>query len=442
MTLIIIIGAVALLLLFFNLLLLLKVAAETAQQNRRGGEIERAVRDEIASNRGELNRALGENRQELLNALKMFGDSQQRQLTLFSDRMRQFTEGVDGKFMSFQTMTAENQEKLRTVVDGNLKSMQESNVKKLDEMRQTVDEKLRESVEKRFNESFKLISERLDQVHKGLGEMQTLANGVGDLKKVLSNVKTRGNLGEIQLAAILEECLAPEQYETNVATRPGSAERVEFAVKMPGRNADSPVYLPIDSKFPVEDYQRLLEAYDNSPVLGPGEMEIRFKAFENAVRKNARDISEKYINPPGTTDFAIMFVPTEGLYAEILRRRGLFESLNRDLRIAVVGPANLVAFLNSLQMGFRTLAIEKRSSEVWTVLGAIKTEFGKFGDVLEKTRKKLEQAANEIDQAGVRSRAIHRKLRNIQELPAAESARLLDDIPDLEIDVVEAADEN
>jgi DNA recombination protein RmuC len=398
-----------------------------------------ALRDETARNREELNGSMRDNRQELMNSFKLLGDIQQRQLGQFGERMDHFSERNDRKLQGFQESLGGQLEKIREAMDSGLKNIQADNGKKLDEMRQVVDEKLRESVEKRFNESFKLISERLDLVHKGLGEMQTLANGVGDLKKVLTNVKTRGNLGEIQLANILEQCLSPDQYDTNVAVRPNTSERVEFCVKMPGRSSDDrPLYLPIDSKFPVEDYQRLMDAYEQPG----GELESAQRAFESAVRKCARDIHQKYIYPPYTTDFAIMFVPTEGLYAEILRRGTLFESLNRDYKIAVVGPANLMAFLNSLQMGFRTLAIEKRSSEVWNVLGAVKTEFGKFGDVLEKTRRRLELAANEISNAGVRTRAIQRKLRDVQELPAAEATELLGDSletpgPDVEPEDVE-----
>jgi len=321
-------------------------------------------------------------------------------------------------------------EKIRETIEIKLKSIQDDNNKRLEEMRKTVYEKLQETVEKRFNESFKLISERLEQVHKGLGEMQTLASGVGDLKKVLTNVKTRGNLGEIQLGAILEQILSPEQYEQNATVKKGSLERVEYVVKLPDKNTENElVLLPIDSKFPTEDYQRLLDAYEHSK-----DIDIASKQFENSVKKNAKDIRDKYINPPITTDFAIMFVPTEGLYAEIVRRTGLFEVLQRDFKILVVGPTNLGAFLNSLQMGFRTLAIEKRSSEVWETLGNVKNEFGKFGDVLEKAKKKLQEASNVIDQAGVRSRAIERNLKSVQELPQGETTTLLDEVIDVEIE--------
>lgn len=317
-------------------------------------------------------------------------------------------------------------DKTRETVETRLGALQDENNKKLEEMRATVDEKLQSSVEKRFNESFKLISDRLEQVHKGLGEMQTLASGVGDLKKVLTNVKTRGSLGEVQLGAILEEIFSVDQYEQNASVKTGGQERVEYAIKLPGRNADNqPLLLPIDSKFPNEDYQRLLDAYENVANLDGKTMDAIGKQFENAVRKCAKDINDKYINPPTTTDFAILFVPTEGLYAEILRRPGLFDSIRRELRVTIVGPTNLVAFLSALQMGFRTLAIEKRSSEVWSILGAVKKEFSLFGAVLATTKKKLEQATKTIDDAGVRTRAIERHLRKVEELPQEQAAALI-----------------
>lgn len=361
--------------------------------------IERSLPDEFARSRKELQ----DNREELNKSLKDNREEQSKSI-----------------------------EKIRETIEIKLKSIQDDNNKRLEEMRKTVDEKLQETVEKRFTESFKLISERLEQVHKGLGEMQTLASGVGDLKKVLTNVKTRGNLGEIQLGAILEQILSPEQYEQNAAVKKGSLERVEYVVKLPDKNTENQiVLLPIDSKFPTEDYQRLLDAYEHSK-----DIDAASKQFENSVKKNAKDIRDKYINPPITTDFAIMFVPTEGLYAEIVRRTGLFEMLQREFKILVVGPTNLGAFLSSLQMGFRTLAIEKRSSEVWETLGNVKNEFGKFGDVLEKAKKKLQEASNVIDQAGVRTRAIERNLKNVQELPQGKTMTLLDDVIDVDTDDV------
>lgn len=393
------------------------------------------IRDEFSRNRGESQKSLKENREELTNALKSFGDQFTLNVKDFNDLQKQKFDDLVNRQESIKKDTEEKLKEIRETVEGKLKSIQEDNNTKLEEMRKTVDEKLQETVEKRFTESFKLISERLEQVHKGLGEMQTLASGVGDLKKVLTNVKTRGNLGEIQLGAILEQILSPEQYTQNALIKEGSQERVEYAIKLPGKSKDDrSLLLPIDSKFPNEDYQRLIEAYDNIANLNPKDVETSIKQFENSVKKNAKDIKDKYINPPVTTDFAIMFVPTEGLYAEILRRTGLFEYLQRDMKITVVGPTNLVAFLSSLQMGFKTLAIEKRSSEVWEVLGAVKTEFGAFGTVLEKTKKKLEEATNVIDKAGVRSRAIERKLKTVQELPQEKTIALLGESIEIEQD--------
>jgi DNA recombination protein RmuC len=312
----------------------------------------------------------------------------------------------------------------RETVEQRLTLLQKQNEDKLEQMRLTVDEKLQETVNKRFNDSFKMISERLEQVQKGLGEMQQLASGVSDLKKVLSNVKTRGNLGEYQLGAILEQVLSPEQYIENAQVKLRSQERVEFAVVMPGKPDDDSLLLPIDSKFPVEDYERLLEAYDGE---GEESVEVIAKRLELRIKSFARDIRDKYINPPQTTDFAIMFVPTEGLYAEVLRRPALFETLQREYRVTVVGPTNLVAFLSSLQMGFRTLAIEKRSSEVWKILGAVKSEFTKFEGMLEGVQKKLDAASKDIDRIKSKSSNINRKMGKVQELPATEAAGLLGD---------------
>ena len=408
--------------------------------------IDPLLRDEFARSREENQKASKDNREELTNSFKVLGDNlsktvtdlsnaQKNQFEVFNNFQKQKFEDFVNRQENIKKETENKLKEIRETVEGKLKNLQEDNNKQLEAMRKTVDEKLQETVEKRFNESFKLISERLEQGHKGLGEMQSLATGVGDLKKVLTNVKTRGNLGEIQLGAILEQILSPEQYEQNAATKDGSQERVEYVIKLPNKsNDDKSLLLPIDSKFPNEDYQRLLEAYDNTSNLNPKDIEIISKQFENSVKKNAKDIREKYINPPVTTDFAIMFVPTEGLYAEILRRTGLFETLQRDFKITVVGPANLVAFLSSLQMGFKTLAIEKRSSEVWEILGAVKTEFGNFGNVLEKTKKKLQEAANVIDKAGIRSRAIERKLRTVEKLPQEQSIELLGEAIEIEED--------
>ena len=307
------------------------------------------------------------------------------------------------------------QEKMRLALDSQLKAIREENEKKLEEMRKTVDENLKETVEKRFNESFKLISERLEQVHKGLGEMKHLASGVDDLRNVLSNVKTRGNLGEIQLGSILEQILSSCQFEPQKSVREGSQERVDYVIKLPDKNSsDRMLLLPIDSKFPTEDYQRLLDAIEAR--IPDNELRSVSNSFEASVKKCAKDIHDKYINPPVTTDFAIMFVPTEGLYAEIVRRTDLFETLQRVYKVTVVGPTNLAAFLSSLQMGFRTLAIERRSNEVWEILGVVKTEFRKFGDVVDNIKKKIDSAAKEIDTVGTRTRAIERSLKSISEV--------------------------
>jgi DNA recombination protein RmuC len=398
-------------------------------------KVDPLIRDEFGRNREESQRSFKENREELNQSFKLLGDTltktvaelsntQKGQFELFSNRQEQIRKDSEA-----------NLKEIRETVEKKLQTLQEENSKKLEEMRKVVDEKLQETVEKRFNESFKLINERLEQVHKGLGEMQSLASGVGDLKKVLTNVKTRGNLGEIQLGAILEQILSPEQYEQNAVVRENSSERVEYVIKLPGKNNDDKsLLLPVDSKFPNEDYQRLLDVYENTTDISSRDRETVAKQFENSVKKSAKDIRDKYINPPVTTDFAILFVPTEGLYAEILRRTGLFETLQRDYKITVVGPTNFVAFLSSLQMGFKTLAIEKRSSEVWEVLGAVKTQFSSFGDILEKTKKKLEQATNVIDQAGVRSRAIERKLRTVQELPNEQTVEMLGEAIEIEED--------
>jgi DNA recombination protein RmuC len=320
-------------------------------------------------------------------------------------------------------MTRLNEQKLeemRRTMETQLRSIQEDNTKQLEQMRAVVDEKLQSTLEKRLADSFKQVSDRLEQVYKGLGEMRTLATGVGDLKKVLTNVKTRGTWGEIRLSHILEQILSPEQYAANVATRKNSSERVEFAIKLPGRDGerDSVIWLPIDAKFPQEDYQRLLDAQE---AADKDSADKSLKSLDQRIKAEAKNIRDKYIDPPHTTDFGIMFLPVEGLYAEVLRRPGLCDQLQRDFRIVVTGPTTLAALLNSLQMGFRTLAIQKRSSEVWELLGVVKTEFGKFGDVLAKTKKKLQEASNTIDSAEVRTRAIERKLRKVQEIPRDEA---------------------
>ena len=365
-----------------------------------------------------------ESRTELKENLEVFKRELNDALKDYKERLReQFTEFE----RSQKTQNIANSEKiseLKLSLEKSVKTMQEGNEKKLEEMRKTVDEKLNETLEKRLGESFKQVSERLEAVHKGLGEMQTLAVSVGDLKKVMSNVKSRGVLGEYQLQNIIEDLLTNEQYEKNVKTKVGSGAVVEFAIKMPhGNNLEKILWLPIDSKFPKEDYEALVDAYDKGDI---DKIEEYRKAFINGIKKNAKDIREKYIDPPNTTEYGIMFLPYESLFGEVLRVPGLFEQLQKDYKITITGPTTLSALLNSLQMGFRTLAIEKRSSEVWDLLGAVKTEFGQFGDVLAKTKKKLIEATNVIDTSEVRTRSIERKLRNVQELPAGETKLILD----------------
>ncbi|MGA2230798.1 MAG: DNA recombination protein RmuC [Tepidisphaeraceae bacterium] len=347
--------------------------------------VERGLRGDLAANRQELSAALAQSRQEMTLGLKGLGDA-----------------------LNIQ----------RGTVDERLKQIQESNTRQLDLMRQTVDEKLQSALERRLGESFKIVSERLEAVHKGLGEMQTLAIGVGDLRKALTNVKTRGVWGEVQLHALLEQVLMPDQYAANFMARDGG-DRVEFAVKMPGQcEEDSDgLWLPIDAKFPLEDYQRLVEAQERADA--PAAEEAG-KQLELRIRNCAATICDKYINPPRTTAFAILFLPTEGLFAEVLRRRGLEEGVRRDFRVTIAGPTTLWAILSGLQMGFHTLAIQRRSSEVWDLLAAVKGEWGKYGELLAKVQKKLQEASNTIDQVETRSRAIGRKLRDVQDLPASE----------------------
>jgi DNA recombination protein RmuC len=320
--------------------------------------------------------------------------------------------------MAMTRLNEEKMEFMRKTMATQLRAMQADNTKKLEQMRATVDEKLQSTLEKRLGESFRQVSERLEQVYKGLGEMRSLATGVGDLKKVLTNVKTRGTWGEIRLSHILEQILTPDQYESN--------DRVEFAIKLPGQDTDRDkiIWLPIDAKFPQEDYQRLLDAQE---AADKEQAEKSVKNLEARIKAEARHIKEKYLDPPNTTDFGIMFLPVEGLYAEVLRRPGLCDTLQREYRIVITGPTTLAALLNSLQMGFRTLAIEKRSSEVWELLGAVKTQFSKFGDVLAKTKKKLQEASNTIDKAEVRTRAIERKLSKVQEIPQSDTPGLIEE---------------
>ena len=337
------------------------------------------------------------------------------------------TKGVDDGFRDNRKEIATNLQTIQKTVDSRVKDLQTDNAKKLEEMRLTVDEKLQASVEKRFNESFKTISEQLTSVYKGLGEMKNLATGVGDLKKVMEGVKTRGIYGEVQLNSIISDILSPNQYQENINTKPGSADRVEFAVKMPGREEDHETYLPIDSKLPVENYSRLIAAYDQG---NKADIITFQKALATDVKEQAKKISTKYIEPPFTTDFGMMFVPTESLYAEILRIPGLSDEIRQKYNISITSPSTLPVTLSGLLMGFRTVAIEKRSSEVWQVLGAIKTQFNKFGDLLEATKKKLQESANKIDAAATTSRQIERRLKEVESLPTADSIKLIGEIDD------------
>jgi DNA recombination protein RmuC len=362
-------------------------------------------------------------REEVIAALSRITETTTRTMGELANVQKVQLEAMSSAIGKLSDSNEKKLEAVRVTVEGKLQSMQIDNAKQLDQMRQTVDEKLQGTLEKRLGESFKQVSERLEQVHKGLGEMQTLATGVGDLKKVLTNVKTRGTWGEVQLGALLEQVLNPDQFSANVSTKDGG-ERVEFAIKLPGQGADKneAVWLPIDAKFPIEDYQRLIEAQERADVEG---VDVAGKQLENRVKTCARDIREKYLNPPKTTDFGILFLPIEGLFAEVIRRPGLTEIIQRECRVVIAGPTTLWSILNSLQMGFRTLAIQKRSSEVWNLLAAVKTEWTKYGEVLDAVQKKLQQASDTIEKAKARSRAVGRKLKDVQELPVGEAIALL-----------------
>ncbi|TAK90455.1 MAG: DNA recombination protein RmuC [Aquabacterium sp.] len=479
---------IALSLLVLIVLLLLWLALRPARQNdeavlklgadlnqalqQRSEQIERNLRDEVARSatgtRQEIGAALGTFQQTLLTQQGDATRTQNEQLDSFRVQLAAMQQGVadslrdtthqqslqaaglreaqaqalarfneaqeaalrrlgEGVAEQLRVLSEANERRLtevRNTVENRLQALQADNEKKLEQMRQTVDEKLHATLEARLGESFKQVAERLELVHRGLGEMQRLASDVGSLNRVLNNVKTRGIFGEVQLAGLLEQVFTPEQYAVNVETVPGSGARVEFAIKLPGQGgADSqPLWLPIDAKFPREDYERLLEAQDRADAPA---VEASAKAVEQRLRLEARTIRDKYLGPPHTSDFAILFVPTEGLYAEALRRPGLVEAMQREYRVMLAGPTTLLATLNSLQMGFRTLALEKRSSEVWQVLGAVKTEFGKFGDVLAKTRKKLEEASNTISSVETRTRVMGRALKQVEAMPDSQAQALL-----------------
>ncbi|MFN3493054.1 MAG: DNA recombination protein RmuC [Hydrogenophaga sp.] len=451
--------------------LLLQAQANAQRLERREGELRREIGDNARSGRQEMQQTLATfqetlSRQEaeatrtqnaqldafaqqLLQLRGTLGDTltaqlqalglslnsqaaeatrtQNAQIDAFAQQLVQLrgtlAETLTRQLQDMSEGNARRLAEIRTTLDAQLAQLQHSNAAKLDEMRATVDEKLQTTLQARLGESFKQVADRLEAVHKGLGEMQTLAQGVGDLKHLLSNVKTRGMFGEAQLAALLEQVFAPDQYATQVATRPGSRNMVDFAIRLPGRGEDgAPCWLPIDAKFPNEDYERLLEAQQRADA--PGAEEAG-RALEGAIRREAKSMAEKYLEPPHTTDFAILFLPTEGLYAEVLRRPGLMEVLQREHRVTLAGPTTLMAMLNSLQMGFRTLALEKRSSEVWQVLGAVKTEFGKFGDVLARVKNQTQTVLNTLESAETRSRAMGRALKTVEALPQERASALL-----------------
>ena len=415
-------------------------AAEQARQSRTellasmqtgNDRLERELRREISDTsrggRQELAQSFATFQQTLVGQSAEATRTQSTQIDAFGQQLsllqKTLSDTLTTQLLSLSDTNARRMNEVRETLDAQLAQLQTSNAAKLDEMRATVDEKLQTTLHARLGESFKQVADRLEQVHKGLGEMQALAQGVGDLKHLLTNVKTRGIFGEAQLAALLEQVFVPDQYAAQIATRPGSKNVVDFAIKLPGKSLDGqPLWLPIDAKFPNEDYERLLDAQGRADVAAS---EAAGKALEARIRLEAKSIAEKYVEPPFTTDFAILFLPTEGLYAEVLRRPGLMEALQREHRITLAGPTTLLAMLSALQMGFRTLALEKRSSEVWQVLGAVKTEFGKFGDVLAKVKSQTEGVLSTLGQAETRSRAMGRVLRQVEALPDARAQAVL-----------------
>jgi DNA recombination protein RmuC len=385
---------------------------------------ERTLKDEFERNRRENQETAKTNREELTRSLLSFEEKFTANIKELNELIRQKFGDFNKQQIDINKQASDHMKLIQESIEKHLLSIREDNTKQLNEMRKTVDEKLQTTLEKRLSESFKLVSERLELVHKGLGEMQNIANGVGDLKKVLSNVKTRGVLGEYQLGNILEQILTPDQYGKNVATKKGSQANVEYAIKLPGKSTDEEVWMPVDSKFPIESYEVLLAAYE---IGVPEDIEKAQKVLIKSVEGFAREISEKYIDPPHTTDFGIMFLPVESLYAEILRHPGLFETLQRKYKITITGPTTLSALLNSLQMGFRTLAVQKRSSEVWNVLGAVKNEFGKFSEQLSKVQKQLNTASGSLETLrSTRTNQIERRLRNVETLDPIESKEVLE----------------
>jgi DNA recombination protein RmuC len=459
--LLIVLVALAALVLLLQLALLLRGRGDPGLSSKLdalkddSARVERTLREEQRAGREELQQGFDRFRGHLGEQLNGMSVRQAERIDDFGQRLAALTDGTSQGLQSlalqltedarksraettlalnhfgeqqqqrFAALGAEHEKRMgevRATLEAKLGAIQQDNAAKLEQMRATVDEKLQSTLETRLGQSFQLVSDRLEAVQRGLGEMQNLATGVGDLKRVLSNVKRRGILGEVQLGGLLEDLLTAEQYAANVATVPGSSERVEYAIRMPGQEDGENVYLPIDSKFPVEDYQRLLEAQDAADAEAAA---LAGRALEARVREEAKRIRSKYVAAPHTTDFAVLFLPTEGLYAEVLRRPGLFESLQRDQRVMVAGPTTLSALLNSLQMGFRTLAIAKRSSEVWKLLGAVKSEFGKFGLVLEKAERQLNTVSKSISDAGKKTRTIERKLRGVESLSSDAAQDLL-----------------
>ncbi len=384
--------------------------------------IRKTLDEKIAAFQGSNAEEALKGRKEMSDTLRGFSETMHRQFASTTDATTKQFEAFSTQILSLTTANEVKMETIRTSVESRLQTLQDENGKKLEEMRQTVDEKLHATLEKRLGESFLAVSSQLESVHKGLGEMKALGAGVGDLKRVLSGVKTRGILGEVLLGSLLEQVLTPEQYEKNACVREGSAERVDYAIRMPGRDETrSQVYLPIDSKFPLEDFQRLQDAYEQSDLV---QIEQQLKQLEARIKNEGKSIASKYINPPDTTDFAILFLPNENLYAEVIRRAGLQDFLYRECRVVVCGPTNLAGLLNSLSMGFRTLAIAKKSSEVWETLGVVKTQFGAFADLLEGVKSKLIQTTNKIDAAATKARTIERKLRTVEALPIPESENI------------------
>lgn len=398
-----------------------------AAGERSERELRREISESASSGRKELTHTLATFQEALVKQGAEATRTQNTQIDAFSQQLtllqKSLSDTLAVQLQGLSESNARRMSEVRATLEAQLAQLQQSNTAKLDEMRRTVDEKLQTTLEARLGESFKQVADRLEQVHKGLGEMQALAAGVGDLKHLLTNVKARGIFGEAQLASLLEQIFTVDQYAAQVVTRPGTRNSVDFAIRLPGKSADgTPLWLPIDAKFPNEDYERLLDAQQRADAAAA---DIAGRALETRIRLEAKSICDKYVEPPHTTDFAILFLASEGLYAEVLRRPGLMESLQRDYRVTIAGPTTLLAMLNSLQMGFRTLALEKRSSEVWQVLGAVKTEFGKFGDVLSKVKSQTETMLNTLDTAERRSRVMSKALRNVEALPEGDAQRLL-----------------